>query len=57
MARVVSRRGVRVGGFLLPPGTPVWVHPFSMHRSSRLWGESAGRWEEGEGEGGAKTRM
>ena len=43
--RVVVRgkQGVRVGGYLLPRGTRVEIHTYSMQRGWWLWGDDAER--------------
>ncbi|GAX78365.1 hypothetical protein CEUSTIGMA_g5807.t1 [Chlamydomonas eustigma] len=42
MARVVSKGPLHVGGGVtLDKGTVVWVHPYTMHRSKKLWGLDA----------------
>ena len=45
--------GVEIGGFQVPPGTPVWIPCYSMHRSERNWIDPEAfdpdRWFESEG--------
>ena len=41
---VRGKQGVRVGGYLLPRGTRVEIHTYSMQRGWWLWGDEAERW-------------
>jgi cytochrome P450 len=45
--------GVEIRGHQIPPGTPVWIHAYSMHRSERNWIDpeifDPDRWLENQG--------
>ena len=47
---VRGKQGVRVGGYLLPRGTRVEIHTYSMQRGWLLWGDEAEKWVGDEAE-------